>query len=164
MKKQIREEWEDELIYEILEDYILCAEHRFAAKDKKAHMEEMRGHCKKLIDFIDQLLTTERERVEGVIEGKKYVERIYRNKKGQLENLTTDKEKTHNQALDDILKPLSKTTMINNEVRRGMRDEVVGFRCSTCNSVVQSMWGTTCNKCRKEEERHKEILKAIKQE
>jgi DNA-directed RNA polymerase subunit N (RpoN/RPB10) len=35
---------------------------------------------------------------------------------------------------------------MNNEVR-DFRGNLIGFRCFTCNDVVPSMWGTTCNQC-----------------
>lgn len=50
--------------------------------------------------------------------------------------------------------------MINNSVTNGR--EIVGFRCFECGGIFKSMWGEKCNKCRREEERHQEILKAIK--
>ena len=50
--------------------------------------------------------------------------------------------------------------MINNSVHKG--DELVGFRCHHCGEMAQRMWGTTCNACRREEERHQEMLKAMK--
>lgn len=39
---------------------------------------------------------------------------------------------------------------MNNSVKNGY-GETVGFRCWTCGGVFQSMWGETCNKCRKDE-------------
>lgn len=52
--------------------------------------------------------------------------------------------------------------MINNSVtdRNG---KVIGFVCSRCNKVYQSMWGTVCNKCRDEDEKHNELIKEIQE-
>lgn len=50
--------------------------------------------------------------------------------------------------------------MINNSVYCG--DRLEGFRCFTCGDIVNSMWGTTCNRCRNKERKHKELLEAIK--
>jgi len=41
-------------------------------------------------------------------------------------------------------------------------DNTVGFRCSDCGRVFQSMLGDTCNGCQNVERRHKELLKAAK--
>ena len=38
----------------------------------------------------------------------------------------------------------------------------MGFRCSECGSVVQAMFGDTCNSCLAVERRHKEMVQAIK--
>ena len=46
-----------------------------------------------------------------------------------------------------------------NDVHCG--DRLVGFRCSECGEVFQSMWGDTCNSCRTAERRHREIVKAL---
>ena len=51
--------------------------------------------------------------------------------------------------------------MINNAVHDGW-GEVVGFRCSECGEVVQSMMGNTRNRCAEKERRHHEMLRAIK--
>ncbi|KKN49566.1 hypothetical protein LCGC14_0641310 [marine sediment metagenome] len=51
--------------------------------------------------------------------------------------------------------------MINNDVKN-WRGKTIGFRCRECGDIFQSMWETTCNKCRREEERHQEILKQTK--
>ena len=40
-------------------------------------------------------------------------------------------------------------------------DKTIGFRCYECGRIVQSMWGDTCNRCREEERRHRELIKAI---
>lgn len=52
--------------------------------------------------------------------------------------------------------------MINNSIRDG-RGNVIGYKCFQCGDVVQSMWGTTCNKCRKENERHNELISEIRE-
>lgn len=54
MPKDNIEEIRERLQHEIMEDYIRCAEHRYQVKDPVAHMEEMRGHFDKLVDFITQ--------------------------------------------------------------------------------------------------------------
>lgn len=36
------------------------------------------------------------------------------------------------------------------------------FECWTCRELYHSMWGVTCNKCREEEKRHRELIDAIK--
>ena len=58
---------------------------------------------------------------------------------------------------------------MNNSVKNGW-GEIIGFRCWTCGGVFQSMWGETCNKCRKDSEENEklrkevaELTKAIKQ-
>ncbi len=43
---------------------------------------------------------------------------------------------------------------------RGTERVVVGYRCDECGDVAQTMWGTTCNKCRTAERRHQESLAA----
>ena len=48
------EDIRERLQHEIMEDYIRCAEHRYQAKDPVAHMEEMRRHFDRLLDFITQ--------------------------------------------------------------------------------------------------------------
>lgn len=56
-------EWEAALQFEVMEDYLRHAELLYAAKDKKAAMEEMRQHFDKLINFIRTEI--ERARQEG---------------------------------------------------------------------------------------------------
>jgi len=41
-------------------------------------------------------------------------------------------------------------------------DKTVGFKCSRCGGVFPSMWGDICNKCRDDERKHQELLKAIR--
>ena len=50
--------------------------------------------------------------------------------------------------------------MINNSVYEG--NDLVGYRCNQCGEVFSKMWGETCNSCRREEERHQEILAVLK--
>lgn len=42
-------------------------------------------------------------------------------------------------------------------------DKTIGYRCSECGKVYSSMWGDVCDKCRAEERRHQELIKAIKE-
>lgn len=49
----------------------------------------------------------------------------------------------------------------NNSVQDA-RGRTVGFRCFECGDVFQSMWGEVCNGCRRKEERHQELLAAIR--
>ena len=58
-------EWEDGLMFEVMEDYLMCAEMRHHAKDQVAHMEEMRGHWEKLKSFITRLLLSQKEQHSG---------------------------------------------------------------------------------------------------
>ena len=51
--------------------------------------------------------------------------------------------------------------MTNNSVCDGY-GVVKGYRCHQCGGVFQMMWGVICNKCRREEERHQEMINAIK--
>ena len=46
---------------------------------------------------------------------------------------------------------------------RDWQGRIVAYLCFNCNEPQISMWGMYCNKCREEERRHKEILKAIKE-
>ena len=39
---------------------------------------------------------------------------------------------------------------MNNEVIRN--GNVIGYRCWQCGGIFQSMWGETCNGCRKQNE------------
>ena len=48
---------------------------------------------------------------------------------------------------------------MNNDVRDGW-GELIGFRCFRCEEVRSKMWGTICNQCRADDERHAEILAA----
>jgi hypothetical protein len=50
---------------------------------------------------------------------------------------------------------------MNNAVRSA-EGRLIGFRCFQCNRVVQQMWDTTCNRCREENRKHKELIEAIK--
>ncbi len=50
--------------------------------------------------------------------------------------------------------------MYNNSVTDGW-GKVIGYRCLQCGDVVQSMWGTTCNSCRKDNDKHEELIKEI---
>ena len=36
------------------------------------------------------------------------------------------------------------------------------FRCHQCGGIFSMMWGTTCNKCRKENENNEALLNEIK--
>ena len=45
---------------------------------------------------------------------------------------------------------------MNNAVYRG--DQIIGYRCWQCGEIFQSMWGETCNGCRKQNE----LLEAAK--
>ena len=40
---------------------------------------------------------------------------------------------------------------------------IIGYKCTTCGEVFDSMLGDNCNRCWTEERRHQEILKAIKE-
>ena len=51
--------------------------------------------------------------------------------------------------------------MINNDVKN-WQGKLVGFRCTNCGDIYDSGWGNTCNKCRTEERRHKELIEAMK--
>ena len=52
--------------------------------------------------------------------------------------------------------------MIDNSVY-GLGGRLIGFRCLECGDIVSSMWGDTCNRCRNEERRHRELVEALKQ-
>lgn len=39
---------------------------------------------------------------------------------------------------------------------------LLGFRCFNCGHVKDRMWGTVCNSCRAETNRHSELIKEIK--
>lgn len=45
---------------------------------------------------------------------------------------------------------------------RDSSGNVIGFRCFECGEIVTTMWGYTCNRCREEERRHKELIEALK--
>jgi hypothetical protein len=47
------EDWREELMFGIMEDYIMTAELGHLAKDPKKHKEELRSHYKKLESFIE---------------------------------------------------------------------------------------------------------------
>lgn len=49
---------------------------------------------------------------------------------------------------------------MNNDIRNGWGG-LIGFKCHRCCGVFSYMWGTICNKCRNDEEKYQEILKAI---
>lgn len=49
---------------------------------------------------------------------------------------------------------------MNNSIYVG--DKCVGFRCFNCGGVYQSMWGSTCNKCRNENDKHEALIAEIK--
>ena len=52
-----------------------------------------------------------------------------------------------------------------NAVYGGMfNDNCVGFRCRQCGGVFKSMWGETCNGCRKSNKQHKELIEALRGE
>lgn len=51
--------------------------------------------------------------------------------------------------------------MINNEIR-DYRGNLIGFRCPNCGNLCERGWGNTCNRCRKEERRYRELLRAIR--
>lgn len=53
-------------------------------------------------------LTLYKKKLRKEVEGKKYIERLFRNKRGAIENLSTVDEKTHNKALDDVLALIDK--------------------------------------------------------
>lgn len=53
--------------------------------------------------------------------------------------------------------------MINPRVIRDSKGNIESFICTSCGNGVDKMWCNKCNQCRKEEERHQEILKAIKE-
>ena len=57
------EEWREELQSEIMEHYLFLAELKPHAKDKTAHMIEMREQWEKLNNFISTLLAEERNKV-----------------------------------------------------------------------------------------------------
>jgi DNA-directed RNA polymerase subunit N (RpoN/RPB10) len=50
---------------------------------------------------------------------------------------------------------------MNNSIKNGY-GEIVGFRCWTCGDVFQSMWGETCNRCRKQEEQANKMQAEIR--
>lgn len=50
---------------------------------------------------------------------------------------------------------------MNNSVKNGY-GEVVGFRCWTCGDVFQSMWGETCNRCRKQSDENKKLRAEVR--
>jgi hypothetical protein len=45
--------------------------------------------------------------------------------------------------------------MINNRVGNG-------FRCYQCGGIFQSMWGKTCNGCRKKNEDNEKLINEVK--
>jgi hypothetical protein len=57
------ENWREELQSEIMEHYLFLAELKPHAKDKTAHMIEMREQWEKLNSFISTLLSKERNKV-----------------------------------------------------------------------------------------------------
>jgi hypothetical protein len=50
---------------------------------------------------------------------------------------------------------------MNNSIK--VNGKVVGYRCYQCNDIVQSMWGTTCNSCRSQNEHNKKLLQQAKE-
>lgn len=50
----------------------------------------------------------------------------------------------------------------NNAVTNNGR--LIGYRCYRCSGVFQSMWSTTCNKCRDEESYHAAMKKGLEKE
>lgn len=48
--------WKEELQFEVLEDYLMDAKLTEHSRDPKEHMEVMRGHFKKLQDFIEKTI------------------------------------------------------------------------------------------------------------
>jgi len=50
---------------------------------------------------------------------------------------------------------------MNNSVR-DYRGNIVGYECYTCGKVAQSMWGQTCNECRKKEEQSNSLVKEVR--
>ena len=41
-------------------------------------------------------------------------------------------------------------------------EDIIGFRCSECGGVFDSMFGDTCLGCREKERRHREVIEALK--
>lgn len=69
------ENWETRLQFEVMENYLLAAKLEYAARDKKAHMEEMRAHWDKLKDFIRAEIKSTRE--ETIKEIREKIERYF---------------------------------------------------------------------------------------
>jgi hypothetical protein len=42
------------------------------------------------------------------------------------------------------------------------RDNIIGFRCDTCNRVFGSMLGDTCTACIAAKKRHRELITTLK--
>jgi len=61
------EGWETRLQFEVLEDYLMCAEMTQFAKNKPEHYAEMRGHFEKLKDFIRSELSHQVKNIEKKI-------------------------------------------------------------------------------------------------
>lgn len=53
--------WKEQLQSEIMEEYLFLAEMKQRAKDKTAHMVEMRASWEKLCNFIESLLEEQRK-------------------------------------------------------------------------------------------------------
>lgn len=49
---------------------------------------------------------------------------------------------------------------MNNAVYVG--SECIGYRCFTCGDIFQSMWGTTCNRCRHQDDENAKLRKEIR--
>lgn len=51
--------------------------------------------------------------------------------------------------------------MINNSIRN-WQGNTVGFKCSQCGGIYQSMWGDVCNGCRKSNENNEKLIAEIR--
>ena len=49
---------------------------------------------------------------------------------------------------------------MNNEIKDN-QGKVIGYRCFGCGEIKQSMWGTTCNKCRSKHEEANKLTNEI---
>lgn len=50
---------------------------------------------------------------------------------------------------------------MNNTIYSG--SDIVGYRCYTCDKIVQSMLGDDCNECTAKVDRHREQMKVMKE-
>lgn len=41
--------------------------------------------------------------------------------------------------------------------------KVIGFRCTQCGEIFQSMWGCTCNGCREANRKHNEYIRNMQE-